>query len=244
MAALDKLPQDYHDTYHYLLSLCVQFIVHYFDGRRGAEGIQFLTKNHWKVFEENGKKYLKKVLHIIHCLVSDNIRSQNLKKKYFFKVLGESSKNHPTGSEILENSGSIFDYLDPSSGLNAFRLFELYLLHLNPNTNRLFQKEKRGLNKFKIHDYDNMILYENSPKGEHKIASMLPTLTEILGKPRLTNHSIRTQTIRTLIRLGYSEHEVTQFTGTVCTPIVDQTLVQDLPLKIPLEYPSKSCQAK
>ena len=58
-----------------------------------------------------------------------------------------------------------------------------------------------------------MILYENSPKGEHKIASMLPTLTEILGKPRLTNHSIRTQTIRTLIRLGYSEHEVTQFTG-------------------------------
>ena len=33
---------------------------------------------------------------------------------------------------------------------------------------------------------------------------------------------------------------------TVRTPIVDQTLVQvqDLPLKIRLEYPSKSCQAK
>ena len=31
---------------------------------------------------------------------------------------------------------------------------------------------------------------------------------------------------------------------TVRTPIVDQTLVQDLLLKIRLEYPSKSCQTK
>ena len=31
---------------------------------------------------------------------------------------------------------------------------------------------------------------------------------------------------------------------TVRTPIADQTLVQDLLLKIRLEYPSKSCQAK
>ena len=87
MAALDKLPQDYHDTYHYLLSLCVQFIVHYFDGRRGAEGIQFLTKNHWKVFEENGKKYLKKVHYIIHCLVITNFGQYPIsksKKKIFF----------------------------------------------------------------------------------------------------------------------------------------------------------------
>ena len=59
----------------------------------------------------------------------------------------------------------------------------------------------------------NLVLFENAPKGGNKIAEMLPTLTEILGQPRLTNHSIRAQTIQTLIRLGYTEHEVTQFTG-------------------------------
>ena len=60
-AALEKIPIEYHDKYHCLLSLLVQFIITYFDGRRGIEGIAFLLKTHWAVSDENGKKYLKKV---------------------------------------------------------------------------------------------------------------------------------------------------------------------------------------
>ena len=92
-------------------------------------------------------------------------------------------------------------------------MFELYLTHLNPNLDRLFQQGCIASKKFNIHDFDRIILYKKQPIGEHQIPKMLPRLTEILGKPRLTNHSIRTQVIQTLVRLGFNEHEIMKFTG-------------------------------
>ena len=52
--------------------------------RRGAEGIEFLTKDHVKVLtdEDTGERYIK-------------------------KVLGEESKNHKHDSEDMENGGII-----------------------------------------------------------------------------------------------------------------------------------------
>ena len=84
---------------------------------------------------------------------------------------------------------------------------------MNPDLPRLFQKERIASKKFDIHDFETIVFFERAPKGENKISNMMPDLTTILEKPRLTNHSIRTQSIQTLIRLGFSEHEVTQFTG-------------------------------
>ena len=59
--ALGTIPEMYRNNYHVLFSLVFQFIVTYFDGRRGAEGIEHLTKQHWVLVDENGRKYLKKV---------------------------------------------------------------------------------------------------------------------------------------------------------------------------------------
>ena len=148
-------------------------------------------------------------------MVSGKIRHFKIQNSIclFSQVLGERTKNHQVGSEVLANSGIITDYTDPATGLNAFRLFEIYLEHLNPDLPRLFQKERIASKKFDIHDFETIVFFERAPKGENKISNMMPDLTTILEKPRLTNHSIRTQTIQTLIRLGFSEHEVTQFTG-------------------------------
>ena len=60
-AALLKIPEEYKDKYHVSLSQVMQFIMTLMDGRRGTEGIERLTIQHWKMVSENGKKYLKKV---------------------------------------------------------------------------------------------------------------------------------------------------------------------------------------
>ena len=127
--------------------------------------------------------------------------------------MGERSKNHQVGSERLDGTGIINDFTDPATGLNCLRFYELYLAHLNPNNNRLFQKPYRAAKKFDIHDFERTFLFENQPIGQNQIIQMLATLTEILGVPRLTNHSIRTQAVQTLIKLGFPEHVILQFTG-------------------------------
>ena len=59
--ALNLLPNEYKNTYHILLVLGAQYIVTTYDIRRGREGIEFLTKKHFQVAEENGFKFYKKV---------------------------------------------------------------------------------------------------------------------------------------------------------------------------------------
>ena len=61
-------------------------------------------------------------------------------KLFAFQVRGERSKNWQKGSENLENSGIIMDYTDPKSGLNALKFYLLYVEHLNPKLDRLFQR--------------------------------------------------------------------------------------------------------
>ena len=66
--SLKGIPENYRDTYHILVSLLAQFMITFFDGRRGAEGIELLTKSHWKLQEVNGKRILKKVHTLIRSI--------------------------------------------------------------------------------------------------------------------------------------------------------------------------------
>ena len=60
--ALLNLPEAYRNKYHASLSNVMQFQLTLMDGRRGAEGIEKLTINHWQIVDEPGrKKYAKKV---------------------------------------------------------------------------------------------------------------------------------------------------------------------------------------
>ena len=76
-----------------------------------------------------------------------------------------------------------------------------------------YTRASRASKQFQLNDFVQRDLYVNSPLGHHQIGKMLARLTEAIGKPRLTNHSIRATAIQTLIRLGMNEHEVMQFTG-------------------------------
>ena len=59
--ALGKIPVPYRNRYHETFAYLAQFVFTRLDGRRGAEGLDKLKKNHWVVEHNNGKRYLKKV---------------------------------------------------------------------------------------------------------------------------------------------------------------------------------------
>ena len=92
-------------------------------------------------------------------------------------------------------------------------MYELYLKTLHPENPRLFQRIKRTAETFDIHDFERTVLYENAAQGMHSIKNMLPSLTEMTDRPRLTNHSIRTTAAQTLLKLGFPEHLVKNFMG-------------------------------
>ena len=62
MAALNKIPSEYRHKYHILLVEGAQYTVTCFDLRRGQEGIEFLTKGHFKLVKKDGFIFLEKVM--------------------------------------------------------------------------------------------------------------------------------------------------------------------------------------
>jgi hypothetical protein len=132
---------------------------------------------------------------------------------FYFKVLGERSKNHQMDSEEIENAGIIPYQMDPKAQLNPGLFYELYLGLLNSNCPRLFQRARRSSETFNIHSLDVNCLFDNSPLGEHTIDKMLPTLCEVLGKPKYTNHSIRVTGLRTLRKFDLPVDVMLKFSG-------------------------------
>ena len=132
---------------------------------------------------------------------------------FYFKVLGERSKNHQNDSENIENAGIIPYQMDPNTGLNPGLFFELYRGLLNSNCPRLFQRARRSSETFNIHNLDENCLYENAPIGEHTINKMLPMLCGVLGKPKYTNHSIRVTGLRTLRKFNLPVDVMLKFSG-------------------------------
>ena len=63
---LMKLPLEYRDRYHESFVLLAQFLFTLLDARRGAEGLELVTKKHWIIVEEGGKKFMKKVMILRH----------------------------------------------------------------------------------------------------------------------------------------------------------------------------------
>ena len=55
--------------------------------------------------------------------------------------------------------------------------------------------------------------YENSRIGVNTIGDLLPSLCEIAKVPRLTNHSIRTTSIRAMRRSGFDDNQVCFVSG-------------------------------
>ena len=59
--SLQEIPIDWRDKYNELLRICIQFIITLLDVRRGIEGLELLTKGHFKLREEDGNIFFEKV---------------------------------------------------------------------------------------------------------------------------------------------------------------------------------------
>ena len=97
-------------------------IAHHF-ARRGQEGIDMLTKDHFKIFEDEGRKFFK-------------------------KILGEVSKNHSMDDQDMQ-IGGIIPILENNS-FSPGQFLKDYLTKLNPGCTFIFQKPKRIAANFKL----------------------------------------------------------------------------------------------
>ena len=130
----------------------------------------------------------------------------------WLQVIGEASKNHQEDAENLEKSGLIMFHDDGIC--NYGRFFELYLSHLNPENERLFQKaRKKGDAKDLLANFDELVLYERANIGKNTIGSTIKTVSDLLGVKDVTNHSMRASGIQVMDQGGYDHNKITELTG-------------------------------
>ena len=144
---LAQLPAELHGSYHNTFQWGAMFILIMFEVRRGKEGMEFLQVGHFQEF-------------------SDEIWDF----KYIRKIVSESEKNNPLGSNTLCH-GVIPDMNLPS-GFNPFQYFKTYLSHLPTEPHKDYQKiflfpmgRRQQSNKFCLHDPDQP-LYEQNKKSK------------------------------------------------------------------------------
>ena len=179
---------EYRNDYHRLLQWSVQFVLSLFDIRRGREGLDELKVHH----------YVKQ-------------HNQELKMDYYMKAMGEQTKNHKTDSEDLSNAG-IIPCVENSYGTNPGLVLDIYLSHLNPNCEFLFQRPQRPSKGF--HLDDAQVLYEKTKVGVNQTGKMVPKLCELVGiKTNYTNHCLRPTGILLLKEAGYSDRDIIKLTG-------------------------------
>ena len=172
--------------------MAAQFITHLFDFRRGAEGVCDLMGDTWE-FQE--------------------LDDGQVKIKAWFKVLSEVSKNNQENSEDAEDFGIIPDMEIAGINFNPAKLYNFYMAARNPKEPRLHQRAQRTAAWFDLDNFEQTVLYEDSPLGKHKIGVMLKTLCQIVGKPKYTNHSLRATGICILKACGFDDRTIAKLTG-------------------------------
>ena len=185
--AVSKLPQEYQGSYHYLLQHMVQFLLTLFDVRRGQEGIDSLTKTHFKKehYQEGGYDIYR-------------------------KVKGEQSKNHHQDGENFDNSG-IIPCNENEFGFNPGHIFDIYLGLLHPDCESLFQRPRRPSKHFNL-NVDSE-LFEPSKVGKNMVGTMMKRLCKTLGLPEYTNHCLRSTGIVLLKEQGFGDREIMRLSG-------------------------------
>ena len=162
--ALAALPEEVQDCHHLWIRHLAQFTICLFAIRRGLEGLETLTIQHYK------------------------LEVDAVGNKSWRKCLGEASKNHGKDQENLDNEGLILFKACPETGYNPGRLLELFLGCLSDGCKFIFQAPRIG-EKLNIHK--DKCLFQNQPAGEKPLSTMMSQLSELLMLPvKYTNHSV------------------------------------------------------
>ena len=195
---LSKIPAMYHDQLHRILQWGAALVLVFYEVRRGKENLDDLKASSMKVFEDN-----------------------NFVFKYLRKVISETDKNHPGGTNVRCNG--VIPFLEVDGGWNPGAFFEFYLKFLPMEASKqalkggwLFPRPRRhSVLSLDIHREGEMALFEPNMKGniENKdeektklvkfinlnlisvgprtLGEMLPALCQAVGEARCTNHQLR-----------------------------------------------------
>lgn len=124
-----------------------------------------------------------------------------------------TTKNHTGGLDGSEDhsDGKIFS--QPDSRRCPVEILKMYLSHLNPNIDGLFQRPKsESSTKFnpKAHD----VWYDACNVGHNTLENMLRRMTERAEiNPYLTNHSLRATTVTVLSGNNIETRKIKAITG-------------------------------
>ena len=171
------------------------FIVSIYFGKRGRENQNSLKKSMLRLVPAaNGEEFFE------------------LNRNEPGAVL--ASKNHTGGLDGSEDpsDGKIFP--QASSRRFPVEVLKVYLSHLNPNSDKLFQKPK-DLGSAKFNPAKENIWYESERKlGHNTLENLLRKMTERAGvEPYLTNHSLRATTVTVLSAKNVETRQIKAITG-------------------------------
>ena len=117
--------------------------------------------------------------------------------------MSEAEKNQPEGSNSYCHGVIPFKILTGSFNPGEVVSFYLSLLP-EGDDGALFPQSRDKSKKFNPHSKSDMMYETKRTVGKNKFSEMLPTLCEIIGRPRQTNHCIRSTAICYMRRAGMS----------------------------------------
>ena len=150
---LSRIPTEYHSQLNRLLQYGAVLILIFYEVRRGAENLDELKAKVFKVIED-----------------------KNFIFKYIKKVMSESDKNHPGGTNVQCNGVIPFLVIEnnQNSSFNPGEYFQFYLTFLSQEATKehleggwLFPRpRKQGQGGLNIHKAGEMALFEPNMKGK------------------------------------------------------------------------------
>lgn len=123
-----------------------------------------------------------------------------------------STKNHSGGLDGSEDhaDGKIFS--TPGSTKCPVQTIKVYLSHLNPEVDALFQRPKDLSVRFNPRK-DN-VWFERKVLGHNMLENMLKNMTQRAGiQPYFTNHSLRATTVTVLSSVNVETRQIKAITG-------------------------------
>ena len=134
-------------------------------------------------------------------------------EEYFELNKDQASKNHTGGLDGSEDHSDGKVFSEANSRKCPVKVLKVFLSHLNPNYEALFQRPKNA-SAVKFYPTTNSIWYDACKVGHSTLENMLRKMTEKAGiVPYLTSHSLRATTVTVLSASNIETRQIKAIIG-------------------------------